>query len=68
MPFHAPYDEYFEDIFEPAVRAAGLRALRADSVPTSTVITDDIYQMAANAKVLLADLSTSNANVFWLTH
>jgi len=65
MPFQDPYKSYFDKIFKPAAQEAGLKPLLADSLFTSNVIISDIYELTLSAKILLADLSKANPNVFY---
>jgi MAP3K TRAFs-binding domain len=55
----------FEGIIEPAVRAAGLVCIRADKIIHSTYIDKPMYEQLLNADVVIADLSTSNANAIY---
>jgi hypothetical protein len=55
----------FEDIIEPAVTAAGLECIRADKIIHSTVIDKPMYENLLEADVVIADLSTSNANAIY---
>jgi hypothetical protein len=55
----------FEDIIEPAVTAAGLECVRADTIIHSTVIDKPMYEHLLGADVVVADLSTSNANAIY---
>ena len=55
----------FEDIIEPAVTAAGLECLRADKIIHSTVIDKPMYENLLEADLVIADLSTSNANALY---
>ncbi len=55
----------FEDIIEPAVQAAGLECIRADKIIHSTVIDKPMYENLLEAEVVIADLSTSNANAIY---
>jgi hypothetical protein len=65
MPFREPFDTYYEAIIMPAVKAAHLVPLRGDSLFRPTPIMADIWQMIQKAKVLLAEFTTKNANVFY---
>ncbi len=65
MPFKDPFDTYFLSIIKPAVTAARLTALRGDSLFRPSPIMADIWQMIQNSKVLVADLTEKNANVFY---
>jgi tetratricopeptide (TPR) repeat protein len=55
----------YEDIIEPAVTAAGLECIRADKIIHSTVIDKPMYEHLLNADLVIADLSTSNANAIY---
>lgn len=65
MPFGALFDRYYQNIFVPAIQAAGVRAIRADSIFSSTSIMSDIWRYVRNASVVLADLTGKNSNVFY---
>lgn len=65
MPFKDPFDLYYETIFKPAILKANLEPVRADDLFRPSVIVGDLWQMIQDAKVLLAELTTKNANVFY---
>lgn len=66
MPFASPHGEYYKQIFEPAIRKAGLNPLRADAEIFGTgKIIDQIWRGITNSKVLIAELTTRNPNVFY---
>jgi hypothetical protein len=58
-------DKTYEYIIEPAVKEAGLTCVRADRVIHSTVIDKPMYENLLSADVVIADLSTSNANAIY---
>lgn len=58
-------DRTYEDIIEPAVTAAGLECIRADKIIHSTVIDKPMYENLLEADLVIADLSTSNANAIY---
>jgi len=64
-PFGGDYDDYHDQIFVPAIRAAGLRATRADDLYRPSPIVSDIWSMIRECKVGLADLTERNANVLY---
>lgn len=66
MPFALPHGGYYEVVYEPAIRKAGLKPVRADSdiFGTGKVI-DQIWDGINAAKVLVAELTTRNPNVFY---
>jgi hypothetical protein len=66
MPFAAPVGGYFQNIYEPAIQKAGLRAVRADADIFGTgKIIDQIWSGINASKVLVAELTTRNPNVFY---
>ena len=66
QPFAAPHGEYFEKIFKPAIDKTGLKAVRADADIFATgKIIDQIWRGINAAKVLVAELTTRNANVLY---
>jgi hypothetical protein len=65
MPFKEPFDTYYTLIIKPAVIAAGLEPLRGDSLFRPSPIMGDIWSMIQDAKVLVAELTEKNANVFY---
>jgi hypothetical protein len=65
MPFGGWLDDYYQDIYCPAIEAAGLEPHRADDLFTPSTIVNDIWQYTKRAKLVLADLSGKNPNVFY---
>jgi hypothetical protein len=65
MPFGPPFDRYYQNIFAPAVRDAGLEPKRADSLFRPSPIMADIWKFVQEAAVLVADVSGKNPNVFY---
>ena len=66
QPFAQPYGGYYEKVFKPAIEKAGLQAVRADAEIFGTgKIIDQVWRGLNNAKVLIAELTTRNVNVFY---
>lgn len=65
MPFGSWFDYYYEVIYAPAIKSAGLMPRRADDLYRPSAIVNDIWDLTQNAKVILADLSGKNPNVFY---
>lgn len=66
MPFGPPIGDYYQQIYEPAIRKAGLRPVRADADIFGTgKIIDQIWEGINAAKVLVAELTNRNPNVFY---
>lgn len=66
MPFAAPLGAYYSKIYEPAIQKAGLKPVRADDEIFGTgKIIDQIWAGINSAKVLIAELTSRNPNVFY---
>jgi hypothetical protein len=65
MPFGPPFDRYYKNIFVPAIEDAGLQPIRADSIFMPSAIMPDIWRFLSEAKILIADLTGRNPNVFY---
>jgi hypothetical protein len=66
MPFASPLGDYYSKIYKPAIEKAGLRPVRADTDIFGTgKIIDQIWSGINAAKVLVAELTTRNPNVFY---
>jgi len=66
QPFGPPHSNYYEKIFKPAIEKTGLQAVRADAEIFGTgKIIDQVWRGINDAKVLVAELTTRNANVFY---
>src|SRR5216683_4448543 len=65
MPFGGWLDDYYESIYCPAIEAAGLSPHRADDLFRPGTIVTDIWDYTKRAKLLLADLTGKNPNVFY---
>jgi len=66
MPFAGALGTYYELILKPAIEQTGLRAVRADAEIFGTgKIIDQIWRGINEAQVLVAELTTKNANVFY---
>jgi hypothetical protein len=66
QPFAPPLGDYYEKIFRPAIEKAGLQPVRADAEIFATgKIIDQVWRGINAAKVLVAELTTRNPNVFY---
>jgi hypothetical protein len=66
MPFAAPIGGYYTSVYEPAIRKAGLRPIRADNEIFATgKIMDQVWSGINSARVLVAELTTRNPNVYY---
>lgn len=65
MPFGQWMDNYYREVYVPAIREAGLEPIRADELFSTGSVIEQIWEQISRAKVLLADLTGKNANVFY---
>lgn len=65
MPFGGWFDSYYKAIYKPAIAAAGLEPCRADDLYRPSTIVTDIWSYTQSAKLILADLTGKNPNVFY---
>ncbi|SRR6266498_299527 len=66
MPFADPLGSYYEKVYKPAIEKAGLKAVRADTEIFGTgKIMDQVWSGINASKVLVAELTTRNPNVFY---
>lgn len=59
------FDKRYEDVFVPAIKAAGMEAYRVDRDPGVSIPIDDIQAGIVSAAICLADISTDNPNVWF---
>lgn len=66
MPFSSPLGSYYEKIYKPAIEKAGMTSVRADDELFGTgKIIDQIWSGINSAKVLVAELTGRNPNVYY---
>jgi hypothetical protein len=65
MPCGEWFDRYYQEIYVPAIKEAGFEPMRADELFTTGSVVEQIWDQIEKAKLLLADLSGKNANVFY---
>ena len=65
MPFGTWFDHYYKQIYKNAILNAGLFPKRADELFTASTVIDDIWDLTKKAKIILADLTGKNPNVFY---
>jgi hypothetical protein len=65
MPFGAWFDRYYQEIYVPSIKEAGFEPVRADELFTTGSVVEQIWEQIEKAKLLLADLSGKNPNVFY---
>jgi len=66
QPFATPLGTYYDKIYKPAIEKAGLKPVRADNDIFGTgKIIDQVWRGISEAKVLVAELTDRNPNVFY---
>lgn len=65
MPFGGWLDDYYKAIYKPAIEATGLDPHRADDLFRPSTIVNDVWAYTRRAKLLVADLTGKNPNVFY---
>jgi hypothetical protein len=59
------FDKRYADVFEPAIRDAGLEPYRVDNDPSVTIPIEEIQDGIRRASVCLADITMDNPNVWF---
>jgi tetratricopeptide (TPR) repeat protein len=59
------FNAVYQDLFKPALEAAGLQPFRADDEESAGDILKDMFAELVTADFVLADISILNANVFY---
>jgi hypothetical protein len=65
MPFDGLFQSQYERVIRPAVEAAGLTCVRGDEVFSRPHVMSDIWDALRRCRVVIAELSGRNANVFY---
>jgi hypothetical protein len=65
MPFGNWFDRYYNEIYVPAIKDAGFEPIRADGLFSTGSVMEQIWEQIRKSKVLLADLTGKNPNVFY---
>lgn len=59
------FDARYDDVLDPAVRAAGLEPYRVDRDPKASIPIQEIETQIRNSRICLADISLDNPNVWF---
>ncbi len=67
MPFNSEnhLQEVYEDHIKPTVSSCGFNCLRADNIYDNNAIIENIWENINKAKVIIAELTGKNPNVFY---
>lgn len=65
MPFVEAFRPIYDEIIKPVVEQFGLKCIRADDLYGSKAIIEDIWRLINEAKIIIADVTGKNPNVFY---
>jgi hypothetical protein len=65
LPFHDDFMRVYEEAVSPAAVASGLRSLHAGQIFDNREIMEDIWESICVARVVVADVTNRNPNVFY---
>ena len=65
MPFGQWNDIYYKEVYVPAIKEAGFEPIRGDEIFSSGSVVEQIWEQIDKSKVLLADVTGKNPNVFY---
>lgn len=65
MPFGEWFDRYYKEVYIPAIKEAGFEPVRGDELFSTGSVVEQIWEQIEKAKVLVADLTGKNPNVFY---
>jgi hypothetical protein len=65
MPFEPSFNRLYKDKIQPTVWSCGFKCTRADDFFSPTPIPEDIWIQICKSKVIIADVTGKNPNVFY---
>jgi hypothetical protein len=65
MQFSSPFDEIYSDVIKKACEDNGIEPVRADEIYGPGLIVADVAQEILRSKLIIADITPRNANVFF---
>jgi hypothetical protein len=65
MQFGQPFDTLYQEVIYPRSKALGLNVIRIDEVAGPGIIFEDIKRQIAEAKIVIAEITAPNQNVFY---
>lgn len=65
MQFGQPFDTLYQEVINPRARALGLEVIRIDELAGPGIIFEDIKHRLAEAKIVIAEITAPNQNVFY---
>ena len=65
MQFSQPLDTLYQEVIYPRAEALGLNVVRIDEVAGPGIVFEDIKRQIAEAKIVIAEITAPNQNVFY---
>jgi len=65
MQFGQPYDTLYKEVIYPRATDLGLNVIRIDEVAGPGIIFEDIKRQIAEAKIIVAEITAPNQNVYY---
>jgi len=65
MQFGSPYDTLYKEVIYPRATDPGLNVIRIDEVAGPGIIFEDIKRQIAEAKIIIAEITAPNQNVYY---
>jgi hypothetical protein len=65
MPFNSLFQTQYERVIRPAVEELGLKCIRGDEIYSKPQIMLDIWKSIRRARIIIAELTDRNPNVFY---
>lgn len=65
LPFREPFLRLYEEHIRPTLVSIGLHVMKADDIFTSTTIIEDIWEHINKSRLIVADVTGKNPNVFY---
>jgi hypothetical protein len=65
MPFEEPFNTMYREVIQPEGERLGLKVVRADELSGPGIIFEDIKREISESKVVIAEITAPNQNVFY---
>ena len=65
MPFRPNFERLYDDHIKPTLEKVGYEVLKANDLYTTSPIIEDIWEQINKSKLIVADVTGKNANVFY---
>jgi hypothetical protein len=65
MPFRPNFERLYKDHIKPTLEKVGYEVLKANDLYTTSPIIEDIWEQINKSKLIVADVTGKNANVFY---